>query len=150
MDKQKYSKCVGDAMRGKKFSADQRKREFCIASKLCSQKSSSREQANEICEQAALNPKPSKSKPKKSRDNGNGMRLILLTTADCKPCSAAKQILADKLASGFITEFNIQKSTEASDLVAKYKLDSVPKLLVLDETGAPFSELHVVDQTQTL
>ena len=146
-----YSQCVGDAMRGKKLSPDERKREFCISSKLCSGKASARDDANRLCEEAARNPStPKKRSRKVSPRGGASMELVLLTTTDCKPCSAAKQYLRAKLDSGLIRELNIQKDTQAADLAAKYHFDSVPKLLVLDENGAPFSELQITDTAQSI
>lgn len=145
-----YSQCVGDAMRGKKLSPDERKREFCISSKICSRKSSTREEAIKLCEEAALTPKAKKTTRKAGARGGASMELVLLTTTDCKPCSAAKEFLRDKMESGLVRELNIQKDTKAADLVSKYGFNSVPKLLVLDETGAPFSELQITDKAQTI
>lgn len=151
MDRKQYNECVGEGLRGKKFSPGERRKEFCVLSKTCSRKASSREEAERMCE-ASLS-QPREHKPRKGHRavaNQGGMRLILLTTSDCGPCAAAKQYLKDKLDKGLIVELNIQRSNEAADLVAKYGFTSVPKLLVLDDEGKPFSELQITDTEQTL
>ena len=57
--KKDYRTCMADAMRGKQMSKEERQREFCLNAKLCSGKSSTREEAERLC---AL---PKESKPKK-------------------------------------------------------------------------------------
>lgn len=153
MDRQKYSQCVGDALRGKRFDKETRKREFCIASKLCSSKASSRDQANEMCEISAHQPKAVKASATRRVSRApakGGMRLVLLTSSDCKPCSAAKSYLKDKIDKGLIQELNIQKSDEGADLAAKYGFTSIPKLLVLDDEGVPFTEIQITETEQTI
>ena len=61
MKQEEYRACISNALKGKKFTKEERKQEFCIASKLCSQKSSSHEEARKLC----LEPKP--FKPPKQR-----------------------------------------------------------------------------------
>lgn len=151
MDRKAYNKCVGDGMRGKKLSGPERKREFCITAKLCSGKAGSRDEADQICQLSASQPKPARATRRTSRGSARGgMRIVLLTSTDCPPCSTAKNYLRDKIDKGLIQELNIQKSDEAADLAAKYGFQSVPKLLVLDDEGVPFSELQITDTEQTL
>jgi len=152
MERKKYNQCIADAMRGKKLGGPERKREFCITAKICSGKASSREQANEQCEISAQQPKERKAKRGRRAPAANqgGMRLVLLTTSDCKPCTAARNYLQNKIDSGLIQVLNIQKSDEAADLAAQYGFQSVPKLLVLDEEGKPFSELQITDTEQMI
>ena len=47
--RQEYASCVGQHMKGKKLSKPERQLEFCVASKLCSKKSSTREEAIRLC-----------------------------------------------------------------------------------------------------
>lgn len=62
MDRAQYNACMGDAMRGKKLTPDERKTAFCVASKVCSGKAGSEEEARKICSI----PKPPKQ-PKAKR-----------------------------------------------------------------------------------
>lgn len=64
MDRAQYSGCIGDAMRGKKLTREERKLEFCVASKLCSGKASSQEEARQIC---SLPKPPKEPKVRKHR-----------------------------------------------------------------------------------
>ena len=151
MKREEYNKCVAERLRGRKLSAPERRKAFCVSAKVCS-KGISEEEAAQACETSLSQPKepkPSARRPRVSRGAG-GMRVVLLTTTDCKPCSAAREYLKDKIDKGLIQELNIQKSNEAADLVAKYGFQSVPKLLVLDDEGKPFSELQITDEEQTL
>ena len=150
MDKKKYNTCVGDALRGKSYTKEERKMEFCIASKLCSGKSSSREAAIKTCEAKASQPKPATTSKTRGKQKGGTIRLVLLTTTDCKPCSEAKTYLKEHIDRGDVEILNIQKSGFAADMASKYHIVSVPKLLVVDSEGKPFSELQVVDTEQTI
>ena len=68
MDRVKYNTCLADGMRGKKFTAEERKLEFCTLAKLCSGKVGSREEAIAICSQ----PKEPKA-PRTKRGKKNGI-----------------------------------------------------------------------------
>ena len=84
MDRKTYSKCVGDALRGKKFTPQQRKKEFCVASKLCSQKASSHAEAEQMCEISMSQPKPVSDKViRKTRGKGKSDEKQLLELAQC-------------------------------------------------------------------
>lgn len=153
MDRASYNKCVGEGMRGKKLTKEERKKEFCITAKTCSGKASSRGQAAQMCEISLSQPREPKTTKQRRVPRSRscaGMRVVLLTTTDCKPCTAAKQYLQKHMDKGLIEELNVQKSDEAADLAAKYGFGSVPKLLVLDDEGIPFSELQVTDTEQTI
>jgi glutaredoxin len=73
------------------------------------------------------------------------MRVVLLTTTGCKPCSQAKDYLQPQIDTGEIEVLDVQKSDEAANLVAKHGFKGVPKLLVLRADGTPFSELQITD-----
>lgn len=163
MKQEDYRSCMSAGLKGKRgLSKEQRKAEFCITSQICSGKSSSREEAITACNAQPCDggvcllprsqpkaPKASARRARVSRGSG-GMRLVLLTSTDCPPCVAAKKYLKDKMDKGLIEELNVQKSDEAADLAAKYHFMSVPKLLVLDDEGKPFSELQITDEEITL
>lgn len=51
MDRAKFSKCIGDGLRGKTLSREERKLEFCAVAKVCSGKSKTRDEALLICRQ---------------------------------------------------------------------------------------------------
>jgi hypothetical protein len=78
------------------------------------------------------------------------MRLVLLTTTDCPPCSEAKKEIQAHIDSGEIEVLDIQKSDFAADLAAKHHFYSVPKLLVLDKEDTPFAELPITDKAMTV
>lgn len=61
MGRKEYAQCVGQGLRGKQFSKEERRLEFCILSKLCSGKSKTREEAKFICSQPKA-PKPAKAR----------------------------------------------------------------------------------------
>lgn len=151
MDKKEYNACVSRALKGQHFSPGERKREFCIAAKVCSSKASSREEADQMCEITASQPKAAKaSRQRKAPAAAGGVRLVLLTTTTCPSCSSAKQYLQDKIDKGLVEVLNIQKSDEAAAIAAKYKILSVPKLMVIDDEGIPFSEIQITDTEQLI
>jgi hypothetical protein len=49
VDRAAYNACVGEGMKGKHLTKDERKLEFCIASKLCSGKAGDRDEAQRLC-----------------------------------------------------------------------------------------------------
>ena len=51
MDRQAFGQCIGNAMRGKKFTKEERKKEFCITAKVCSGKAKDRSTAIQQCKQ---------------------------------------------------------------------------------------------------
>jgi hypothetical protein len=51
MDKKQYTSCMASGLKGKQMDKNERKTEFCILSKTCSGKASSREQARVLCAQ---------------------------------------------------------------------------------------------------
>ena len=147
-----YNKCMIPFLKDGK-TQEQHKLDFCVGAKLCSSKAKSETEAREMCQVSLSQPKaPKTRKVKKARATraSGGMRVVLLTSNECKPCSAAKQYLKDKMEKGLIEELNIQRSDEAADLALKYGFQSVPKLLILDDEGVPFSELQITDQEQTI
>lgn len=56
MRQEEYRSCIARGMSGKQFTKDERKLEFCILAKKCSNKAKTREEALTICSQ----PKPPK------------------------------------------------------------------------------------------
>lgn len=54
MGRKEYARCVGQGLKGKKLSKEERKLEFCALSKLCSGKAKTREEALTICSQPKL------------------------------------------------------------------------------------------------
>lgn len=145
MDRKTYNECVSRALKGQHFSPEERKREFCIASKECSGKASSRDEANQMCELSASQPRERKSRRRVAHATGGSVRLVLLTTTGCKPCSDAKAYLQDKIDKGIVQVVDIQKDNWAADLAAKHHIVSVPKLMVIDNEGVPFSEIQVTE-----
>lgn len=59
--RKEYAQCVGQGLKGKQFTKEERKLEFCTLSKLCSGKAKTREEAERICRLPKA-PKPVKSK----------------------------------------------------------------------------------------
>jgi hypothetical protein len=49
VDRVIYNACIGDAMRGRKLTREQREAAFCVASKVCSGKAKSEDEAAKIC-----------------------------------------------------------------------------------------------------
>lgn len=47
--RQEYAQCIGRGMQGKQLSKEERKLEFCVVAKLCSNKSPNREEALRVC-----------------------------------------------------------------------------------------------------
>lgn len=62
MDRIKYNECIASGLKGKQFSKEARRLEFCILAKTCSGKALNREQATLICKETAMTPKPASSK----------------------------------------------------------------------------------------
>lgn len=54
-----YTKCMIPYMRG---GGPERKERFCIGAKICSGKANNEQEATKLCAEAALNPKPPKTK----------------------------------------------------------------------------------------
>lgn len=152
-DRKEYAQCVGAGLRGKKLSGPERREEFCILSKTCSGKAPDREHALAMCAQGASEKAARPGAPrgrKGSACSGRKMRLVLLTTTNCEPCSAASQYLKKYVDTGQIEVLDIQKSDEGADLVQQHGLTSLPRLLILDADGQPFSQIQVTDKEQTI
>lgn len=49
MDRKEYNQCVGGHLKGKKLNKEERKVAFCVASKICSGKASTEDEARAIC-----------------------------------------------------------------------------------------------------
>jgi len=146
MDRKKYNECIGDRMRGIKVTPEERRLRFCTSSKICSGKSKTEQEAEKICKESMMNPKPTKSKS--PRSSQGKVRLILLTSTNCPPCAGAKKYLQPHIDKGEVEVHDIQKSDFAADMAAKYKIFSVPKLFVVGSDGVPFSEIQIVDNEQ--
>jgi len=150
MKREEYNACVSAALSGKRFSGPERKKEFCIAAKECSGKASSRADAEQMCALSASQPKEPKGRKRRASTGGGGMELVLITTTGCKPCSVAKQYLQERIDKGEIRVVDVQKDNWAADLCAKNHIVSVPKLLVIDSEGNPFSEVQVTDTEEMI
>lgn len=62
-----YNACVGDAMRGKTMTKEERKLEFCVVAKTCSGKVKTREEGLEICRRPKAPKAPKGTKPRKGK-----------------------------------------------------------------------------------
>lgn len=145
-----YQECIRKELSGKTgLTTEQRRREFCISSKVCSGKAQDRGEAERLCD-LPKEPKPAKLGDRIKARKGQGMRLVFLTTTDCPPCSEAKKEIQPHIDSGEIEVLDIQTNDYAADLAAKHGFYSVPKLLVIDKNGVPFAELPILDKEQTL
>lgn len=76
MDRKAYNECMRPYITGSK-PKEQRKLDFCVGAKLCSQKASSREEAERICS-LPKEPKAPKNtgNPSKKGNPGNNQREI--------------------------------------------------------------------------
>lgn len=68
MDRTSYNRCMSPYMKGSK-PKEQRQLDFCIGSKVCSQKAKNEEEAKQIC-LLPKEPKPFKAKRGNGRDCG--------------------------------------------------------------------------------
>lgn len=154
MDRKAYNQCVAQALKGKHLTPPERRLAFCVAAKECTGKAKSHDEAVQMCELSASQPK--EHKVRRARSPGaapaspSSVFLSLLTTTGCKPCQDAKAYLKDKIDSGLVRVGDVQKDDWAADLVAKNRLSSVPKLLVIDSEGNVFSEIQITDSAQTI
>jgi len=80
MDRASYNACIGKAIRGKKLTKEERKLEFCIVSKLCSGKTSSRDEAQRIC---SLPKPPKTAKTRRSKKGGQSCEKEVLALSHC-------------------------------------------------------------------
>ena len=135
-----YNACVAEYLRNRSLTPQERRKEFCVASKICSGKAKDREEAERLCEISLTTPKP-----RKTRRGGSYMKLVLLTTSQCQPCEAAKTVLQKYIKSGEIEVRDVQTDDWAADLALRHDLRSVPKLLVVDKDGEPFAELPITE-----
>jgi len=144
MDREQYNQCIADALKGKKFTPEERRTEFCVASKMCSGKTGNVEEARQIC--LATPPKEPRTRPRARRQQKGGLRLVLLTTSLCAACKQAEEYLSPSIKKGDVEVKNIQEDNEAADLAAKHGITAVPKLLLLDSSGDPFAEIPIADE----
>ena len=136
MSKEDYRNCVGEGLRGKTLGKEERKQEFCIISKLCSQRAKDREEAKKLCAEATLNPTAKKTKkPRKCKiDTGalagciikalgdEEINLNILTTAiaDCTGQKAGKPLTRE----GFIKKC-FKENAITGDIKEAQKLRSM-------------------------
>ncbi|NCD10741.1 MAG: thioredoxin [Negativicutes bacterium] len=62
-------------------------------------------------------------------------KLLLFTTPYCEPCKAFKPIFISERAKYHDVSFSIVDATEERELARKYKVRSVPTLVLLDDNG---------------
>lgn len=79
MGRKEYAQCVGKGLRGKQFTKEERKLEFCTLSKLCSGKAKTREEALTICSQ----PKPPKAPKVRGTKKGQSCEKEALGLTQC-------------------------------------------------------------------
>ena len=101
-DREQFRSCMSDAMTGKTYTKEERKLAFCVSAKLCSGKSTSKEEAIEICK----NRPPKEPKERKVRTpkqcNARMLKLARCVTgiidiAQITNPAAVEQILTDAL-----------------------------------------------------
>lgn len=86
MNKQEYNSCLATGLRGKTLGKEERKTEFCVVSKVCSKKASTREEALRLCSL----PKP----PKPESMHRHGRRAV--DTCDISHCVQKIDILVQE------------------------------------------------------
>ncbi len=62
-------------------------------------------------------------------------KLLLFTTDYCEPCKAFKPIFLTEREKYHDVKFSIVDATEERELARKYKVRSVPTLVLLDDNG---------------
>jgi len=82
-----FNKCISQGMKGKKFSKEQRRQEFCILAKLCSSRSPNREEALRVCSNKTINKveaqKPYTEQPPKLRKARGKCKIDIAVLAGC-------------------------------------------------------------------
>ncbi len=68
LNREDYNACISTALKGKQLGKDERKLEFCVASKLCSGKAATREEATQVCSVPKL-PKWARGLTKEDEEN---------------------------------------------------------------------------------
>ena len=81
MNREEYNRCVGDGMRGKTLTKEERRAEFCAVAKLCSGKAKDREEAVHLC-----------SAPKSERAKRDKRRCLCLDADQQTADMIAEQI----------------------------------------------------------
>ena len=142
MDRKEYTTCMKPYMTG---GGPNRKERFCLGSKLCSGKASTKEEAAKLCEEAAANPKPKNPLAPSRRGKfctlrdldavaactASNIALSILTKENMhlvfaealKKCSGAK-LSATKKAKRSIEDFSSQE------------IEALKTIAVLSEQGA--------------
>jgi len=146
MNRAEYNSCIRDKIKSGELGHLPQRRRFCVSAKICSGKASDVAEATAQCQ---VRPDTGRGKARGKTEAG-GMKVVLLTSTGCDPCNDAKRDLKERIERGEIKVLDIQKSDDAAILAQKYKFYSVPKLLVLDSQGVPFSELEVFDRAETI
>ena len=80
MKQEDYRSCMAVGLKGKKgLSKEERQKLFCVQSRLCSGKANNEEEAQKLCDEAALQPKT----PKKPRASGGKCKIDSAALATC-------------------------------------------------------------------
>ena len=82
MKREEFNQCLGQGMRGKKLTKEERKLEFCAVAKVCSGKSRSREDALEVCRTSLSQPREPKVRGKR-KGAGQSCEKDTLKLAHC-------------------------------------------------------------------
>lgn len=98
MDRASYNACMKPYMSG---GGEDRKRRFCIGAKICSGKASDEKGADRICAEAAINPKPRKTKKEPAKQT-----YKVCTLGDLKVISTC---LSEKIDLSKLTPDNMQQ-----------------------------------------
>jgi hypothetical protein len=106
MDREKYRNCMSGAMSGKAFTPGERRQEFCVAAKLCSNKASSRDEAIEMCKNRP--PKEPKERKPRGKRSPEQCDTRVLKLAHC---------VAEKIDMGQVSNVNSVELAVANALL---------------------------------
>lgn len=141
MDRQAYNQCIKEKMQGKQFTGPERKKEFCISAKLCSQKSATRDEAAQVC---SLPKEPKEPKVHRAAHKGGKkkIRVVLLTNSMCLPCESVKRDLSTEIKDGLIEVIDVLKPAGQA-IAQKVGITTVPTMVLLDAKGQTIAKVAI-------
>lgn len=155
MDRKVYNKCMGDYIRGKGKTPEERRIGFCVGAKMCSGKAAEESEARELCLVARSEPKPPKVRKNAKKDTCDlnifqelmsQYENVYINTASeqCAPC----QDLDTKIREADIPFQVVVVPEICTEILDFLEVDSFPTVLKL--TKGKVESRHVGSNEDTI
>ena len=141
MNMNDYRTCMSSGLKGKKLSKEERKLEFCIQSRLCSNKSKDRIEAEKICSLPKEPKEPKADKPTKKRKRTNCPQEM----AELANCIAPQLEMAPAILTEILQKCacgKVSATTKAERIKAEMPVEQQEALAVMAQMKEAYGDNH--------